>query len=60
LEDPGVDGMIMLKLIFKKWDGGASQEGLCSVELVIYYTTFSASDILKFLFTLFNLFALAA
>jgi hypothetical protein len=22
LEDPGVDGKIKLKLIFKKWDGG--------------------------------------
>jgi hypothetical protein len=22
LEDPGVDGMLILRLIFRKWDGG--------------------------------------
>jgi hypothetical protein len=25
LKNPGVDGMITLKLIFKKWDGGLSK-----------------------------------
>jgi hypothetical protein len=28
LEDPGVDGRIILKLIFKKWKGGGAWTGL--------------------------------
>jgi hypothetical protein len=26
LGEPGIDGMIILKLIFKKWDGGNGQD----------------------------------
>jgi len=28
LEDPGVDGRIILRLIFRKWDGGEARTGL--------------------------------
>jgi hypothetical protein len=28
LKDPGVDGRIMIKWIFKKWDGGMDWSGL--------------------------------
>jgi hypothetical protein len=27
-EDPGVDGKVILKCIFKKWDGGEAWTGL--------------------------------
>ena len=50
LEDRGVDGRIILRWIYRKWDGGAwtdlaldssclaSQEGLCSMEYeVVWY-----------------------
>jgi len=28
LEDPGIDGNIILKLIFKQWDGGMDRNDL--------------------------------
>jgi hypothetical protein len=27
-EDPGIDGMIILKWIFRKWDGGMNWTGM--------------------------------
>ena len=42
LEDLGVDGRIILKQIFKKWDGGTDWINLLRIDLVQYMDRWQA------------------